>query len=237
MAKLMEFSGFNPKIYDFFNELKENNNKEWFDENRSFYEKEIKDNSKTFINSTAKRFNEEGLPFIADPKLSLFRINRDIRFSKDKSPYKTNLGFYFPFSENHAGVKKTDSIGLYFHYQIEECFVACGLHMPDNNMLKVIRKKLAEEWEDFRAIIENPDFKKGYPKQFNDQPPLKKVPGYPPDHPAAEWLKVKEYSLYDILKPDVFYNSELINIVVRYAKLCVDFLDFLNEPLSNFSEN
>jgi uncharacterized protein (TIGR02453 family) len=236
MTKLTEFSGFNPKIYDFFNNLKVNNNKEWFDENRSFYEKEIKDNSKVFINSLAKRFSELNLPFIADPKLSLFRINRDIRFSKDKSPYKTNLGLYFPYSENHAGVKKTDSIGLYFHYQIDECFAACGIHMPDNSMLKVIRKKIADEWEDFKGIIETPEFKKAYPKQFNDQPPLKKVPGYPVDHPAAEWLKQKEYTFYNNIKLEDFYSINFIDIIINYAKTCISFLEFLNEPLNNITE-
>jgi uncharacterized protein (TIGR02453 family) len=216
--------------------LKENNNKEWFDNNRSFYEREIKDNSKSFINLVTKRFTEENLPFVADPKLSLFRINRDIRFSKDKSPYKTNLGLFFPYSENKAGVKKTDSIGLYFHYQTDECFVACGLHAPENFMLKIIRKKLAEEWDEFSAIIENPEFKKAFPKQFHDQPSLKKIPGYPADHPAGEWLKLKEYSLYDIIKPEVFYSNDLINRIVNYAKISIDFLEFLNEPLHNISE-
>jgi uncharacterized protein (TIGR02453 family) len=236
MAKIIDFSGFNPKLNDFFNELKENNNKDWFDANRTFYEKEIKDTSKAFVSAMAKRFSELSLPFVADPKLSLFRINRDIRFSKNKSPYKTNLGFYFPYSENHAGAKKTDSIGLYLHYQTDDCFVACGLHMPDNSMLKIIRKKLAEEWEEFKEIIENYDFKKSYPKQFNDQPPLKKVPGYPAEHPAAEWLKLKEYSLYNNIKEEVYYSTDLIETTTSYAKTCVDFLDFLNEPLKNKTE-
>src|SRR3989339_1502338 len=105
-AQKSQFNGFNPNIYKFFNNLEKNNNKEWFDKNRDFYINEIREPLKLFSSAMSEYFEAKKLDFGCDPKKSVFRINRDIRFSANKDPYKTNMGVIFQYTASQKAQKQ-----------------------------------------------------------------------------------------------------------------------------------
>lgn len=225
-----KFSGFNRRIFDFFVDLSKNNSKVWFDDNRNFYETEIKNRSKEFIESMHILFQDSKLDYIADPKVNIFRINRDIRFSADKSPYKTNLGIFFPHRIEVENIKKVAS-GVYIHFDAEECFVATGMHNPDAKLMKLIRKKIYENWYDFETIITNKKFKSLFPEVYDESNVNKKVLGYDENHPSYNYLKRKSWTYYKTISQEVFYSDELCKLTLEYAKVSREFSIFLNEVL------
>ena len=227
--KEITFNGFNREIFTFFRELSLNNNKEWFDKNRDFYDKEIKNKSKLFVMALHEEYQKIKLDYIADPKLSLFRINRDIRFSKNKDPYKTNLGMFFQQGTKDSLLKKAVASGIYIHYEINESFAATGLHSPEPNILKLLRKHISENWDDFSGIIENEDFKNEFPFTFDNDNLLKKVQGYTEDNPAFQWLRRKEFTFYDNIPLELFYTRELVDYTVKKSEISYKLSLFLNE--------
>jgi uncharacterized protein (TIGR02453 family) len=227
----MSFNGFSKDIYWFYSELKKNNNKEWFYENKKFYEKEIKEASKELLTEMSQRFASIGLPFVADPKVSLFRINRDIRFSSNKDPYKTNLGIYFPYNAK-LGERLPESPGLYYHFAPEESFIGGGIHMPSSETLRALRIKIANDWEELSDIINTKEFKKEYPNEFYGEK-LKRMPrGFDEKHPAAELLKLKEFTVWTDLDHKVSYSSKLLDVLERKAIVIAPFLEFLFQSMT-----
>jgi len=111
------FEGFSPEVISFLKDLKNNNNRDWFNAKKSFYLNEIKEKSLALISEMQYVFAAEDLPFDADLKKSLFRIYRDIRFSKDKSPYKTHIGMFFPYKAGASKLKPVEATGIYLHIE------------------------------------------------------------------------------------------------------------------------
>ncbi|MBI5323710.1 MAG: DUF2461 domain-containing protein [Ignavibacteriae bacterium] len=224
-----EFKGFTPEVRKFFQELEKNNNKDWFHANKTRYEEFVKEPAKEFVFTMGKRFAKSGLQYYADPKKSLFRINRDIRFSANKDPYKTNLGVLFPYMFTHEVSKAVEVPGLYFHVDAKESFIAGGLHMPSNEKLRELRELIASEWKELFKIVNNKKFKEEFPKIFNDDK-LKNTPrGYEPDHPAAEWLKLKGYTVGCKVELKDVFGSKLFDIMEKKGKIIASFLEFLNK--------
>ncbi len=223
------YNGFHKDFLKFLSDLKLNNNKDWFDKNRDFYDKEIKNTSKLFVFEIGNQFLEKGLPFVADTKISLFRINRDIRFSQNKDPYKTNIGIYFPYSINPETAKKSTPIGFYCHFEPESCFVAGGFYMPEPAELKHYRTRIYSDFEEFSKIIENKEFKSNFPEVLKMSEPLKKVPlGFPKEHQSAEFLKMKDLSYTCKIPTDLIHTNELIPFLIKKAEIITPFLTFLN---------
>lgn len=233
MKALPVFDNFNPEIAQFFDELSRNNNKDWFDSNRKFYEKEIKDKSKSFIEVMGKRFASNDLRYVADPKVSMFRINRDIRFSKNKEPYKTNLGFWFPYGSDVLSFAKRPLPGLYFHFSNEESFIATGLHSPDSQDLKKVRAALANDLEHFESIINNKTFAGNFPKGMNEGETVSRVQGYPSVHPAFKYIAKKEHTYYIDTPIDMLFSPNLPDALVEKAKVTEDFLNFLYTAITD----
>lgn len=230
----MAFKGFSPKIRDFFSDLHQNNNKEWFQEHKSFYETEIKATSQALVESMSAEFAKNCMSYIGDKKKSLFRINRDIRFSKDKSPYKTNLGVFFPYSSAHIDVKDPETMGLYLHVDHQEIFVAGGLHMPDGKGLLSIRTRILEDWEHFKSILNNKTFKKEFP-HMNFSNSTKLIPkGFPKDFEGEKWLKLKDFTPHSYLAKKDLESEALIQILIEKAKAIAPFNEFLRISLESF---
>jgi uncharacterized protein (TIGR02453 family) len=230
---MAKFSGFFPETIAFFEQLSQNNNKEWFDENRKRYEKYLKNVSKALVEDMQDVFAEAGLSYVSDTKKSLFRINRDIRFSPNKDPYKTNMGIFFPFTPEMAEKKKTAALGMYFHLEPNSTFIGGGLHMPEPKALKAIRVKIADEYERLNEITNSPDFKNEFPEQHQMNEPLKRVPqGFDKEHPAAELLKQKEFSYFCNLKFDTVYSAELKEVILHKSKMMAPFMEFFDEAVS-----
>lgn len=222
------FTGFSPKVISFLKNLSNNNNKEWFDANRSIYEKEIKEPAKLFVSEMADRFAAIGLPFHADPKKAVFRINRDIRFSKDKSPYKTNTGIYFPYNLKQSSKKPVESLGIYLHIDSKEPFIAGGIHCPPNGVLKELRLRVSDDWKDLKKIIESKSFKSEFPSGLVGESLQKAPRGFDSEHPAAEWLKLKEYTVYSKLSFKDIQSEKLSDLLLKKSRVIAPMLDFFN---------
>lgn len=188
---------------DFLTDIKANNNRDWFLANKKRYESYKKDYLQ--LATDLLEALKAGDPELAtiQPKDCQFRINRDIRFSADKSPYKTHMGLWFS-----PGTKNWHRSGYYLHIDPEGCFVAGGFYQPEAGELKKIRKEIAFFHDDLEAILSNPDFKKVYPG-LDREHSLKTMPkGYEKDHPAAEFLKLKSFTatatfpVSEVLKKD-----------------------------------
>ncbi len=182
----------------FLDDLKKNNNRDWFQDNKKRYEIFKKD-----YHQLVSDFLDVMKPL--DPSLELlevknctFRINRDIRFSKDKSPYKAHLGVWLS-----SGAKGLNRSGYYVHIEKGASFIAGGFYSPEAEDLKKVRKEIAFFHDDLEAIVANKDFKKEFVNlDFDENNSLKNPPrGYEKDHPAIEFLKLKSFTAsqkYDI---------------------------------------
>lgn len=189
----------------FLDDLKANNNREWFLDNKKRYEIFKKD-----YHQLVGDFLDVMKPL--DPSLEMlevknctFRINRDIRFSKDKSPYKAHLGVWLS-----SGAKGKNRSGYYVHIEKDKCFIAGGFYCPEAEDLKKVRKEIAFFYEDLEAILKEKNFKKEFGDfDRNESSVLKNPPrGYEKDHPAIEYLKLKsfeasqKFDISEVLKKD-----------------------------------
>lgn len=212
-----------PDLFSFLERLRKNNTREWFEENR----KEYQELRQHFINYVSLLIHELqqmdpelGLP---EAKDCIFRINRDIRFSNDKSPYKTNMGAYIS-----SGGKKSFLPGYYLHIEPGASMAAGGMYMPPSNELKMVRKEIADNPAEFRSIIESDSFRKTFGEMYGEQ--LKTAPqGYPKDHPDVDLLRYKSYTVVRNLKDEELTQPDSIkNLVKIYAELL---------PLNRFLRN
>jgi uncharacterized protein (TIGR02453 family) len=174
----------------FLKDLSKNNNKEWFDKNRKQYE-QAKSDFEGLTAEILKRLGEtdETIAHL-QPKDCLFRINRDVRFSKNKSPYKTNMGMSIA-----RGGKKVHFPGYYFHFEPGASFAAGGLWMPMAPELKKLRQEIDYNWDEFKKIIQSEKFKTVFGDlEKSGETSLTRPPkGYDAAHPGIEYLKLKSF--------------------------------------------
>ncbi len=181
---------FTPKLFGFLKDLAENNDREWFKANQDAYENYVREPALEFINDFTGPLKGISEYFVTDSRTvggSLFRIQRDTRFSKDKTPYKTNTGMQF----RHIMAKDVHSPGYYLHIQPGECFMGVGIWRPETKVAYAIREKIDEDPAAWKKATRG--------KRFTDVftiggDSLKRPPkGYDPDHPYIEDLKRKDF--------------------------------------------
>lgn len=225
MAKQAHFS---PEILQFFTELGAHNSREWFAENKARYEAQVKAPLLKFITDFGPELAKISPHFVADPRGnggSMFRIHRDTRFSKDKTPYKTHAAAQF----RHASGKDVHAPGFYLHIQPDEVFAGCGLWKPDSDALKKIRSALVEDSAGWKKSIGNKAFKERFTVGGES---LKRPPkDFDPEHPLIEDLKRK-----DFVASMKFTTQELCQpgFLGEYAKACKaasGFMRFLTTAL------
>lgn len=197
------------KVLQFLQDLSQNNNKEWFHANRNRYE----ESRETMLFVTEVLINEirkfDSEISVMNPKDCMFRIFRDVRFSKDKRPYKTNFGIFIA-----KGGRKSMHSGYYLHIEPGRSFVGGGIYMPPAEPLKVIRNYLAAQGDEFLEIINNKDFKSVYPEMHDHQ--LKTAPkGFPKDHPFIDLLKYKSIVFSTSLGNSLIIGENFIDFVVN----------------------
>lgn len=212
----------------FLKNLKKNNRKDWFDANRHKYDatkKDVEDLSAAIIKNLARL--DDSIAHL-QPKDCMFRINRDVRFSKDKSPYKTNMGVYFS-----RGGKKGPQAGYYFHLEPGSCFVAGGLWMPMPGELKKVRQEIDYNWDEFRKIVENKKFKSSFGSlQRTADYVLSRPPkGYDETNPAVEFLKLKSLIASTQLPDKHLTSSQLVKTVVSHFATMKPLVEFLNRAI------
>ena len=200
------------KFLQFLHELSENNNREWFNDNRNRYQ----ENRDKIIFLTDVLINEikKFDPKIAgaNPKDCMFRIFRDVRFSKNKEPYKTNFGSFIA-----NGGRKSIYPGYYLHIEPNQSFAGGGIYMPQAAPLKAIRDYLTKHAPDFREIINETGFKKTFPEMYDHQ--LKTAPkGFPKDHEFIELLRYKSFAFTKRMKNKKITGDSFIEVTVQTFK-------------------
>jgi len=212
----------------FLKDLAKNNNKSWFDTHRNQYENAKTDFAgfvQTVIDKHGKK--DEGIAHLK-AKDCMYRINRDIRFSKDKTPYKNNIGAYI----NQEG-KKSLLGGYYFHCQPGRSFVGGGLWMPMPSELSKVRQEIDYNFDAFKKIIGSKKFKVIYGDLSTEaEYMLSRVPkGYDADNPAADYLKRKSFVVMAPIKDAELVSKELIKKVLDSFETLQPMLKFINESI------
>lgn len=206
---MAKFNGFPREYFSFFNQLKKNNSKEWFEKHRRDYDEYVLHPAREFVIEMGKKLRKIAPGVNAIPKInkSLFKINRDVRFSKDKSPYKTYMGIWLW----EGCRKRMESSGFYLHVENKTLLIGVGIKMFPKPLLDRYRKAVADNKQG--AALKNAIKKvtaKGY---LIDGKHYKKVPrGYDPEHPNAEYLRFNGLTARVEEKvPDVFYSDAIID--------------------------
>jgi uncharacterized protein (TIGR02453 family) len=215
-------------LLSFLEELKANNSKEWFDDNRDRYQGLRKD-FVDFINQLIPKIAEfDPMILPLESKNCMFRINRDIRFSKDKTPYKTNFGAFMA-----NGGRKSRYAGYYLHIEPGGCFLGGGIYMPPNEILKEIRQEIYFEIDKFKEIISDKAFKK-YFKGIWEGEKLKSAPrGFPKDFPDIELLKHKHYTVTHQFKDEIILKKNFTNNILKIYKEMYPLNYFVNKVIDN----
>lgn len=216
------------EVLNFLSELKENNNKEWFDQNRNRYEvsrKKILFLTELIVHEIAQFDPEIG---IQDPKNCVFRIFRDVRFATDKTPYKTNMGSFIA-----KGGRKSISAGYYIHIEPGASFVGGGSYCPPADALKAFRTEIFDHPDDFKELIYKDSFKKLYPEMYDDK--LKTAPkGFPKDFPDVDLLKYKSYAFTSRMDDSVVIGEGYVGKIVSAMKELYPVNRFLNTALEKW---
>ncbi len=183
------FEGFPKEGVGFMTRLKKNNNRPWFQKHKTEYEESVRFPMQCLIASLAQQMTEVAPEFSFDPKHSIFRIYRDVRFSNNKAPYKTNVAASF---ELRGKKNPTQTPGFYLGIEPGEIFVGGGLYMPTGPQLKAIRSSLAQRSQEFLDLVGDRSFKRRFGGILGEK--LQKAPlGYPKDHPMIEYLRFKQW--------------------------------------------
>jgi len=223
---------FTPAALRFLRGLAKNNNKTWFEAHRTEYETEVREPMRDVIGEMNARFETFAPEIGGDPKRSMFRINRDIRFSADKSPYKTHAACWFHHrratsrvgSEADAG-----SAGFYFHLEPGKSMVGGGLWMPPRPQLNALRDAIAKDPTGFDKVA------KGLAKRFgglDDDAVLTRMPrGFADDHPAAKWLRYQSFTSGRLLKDVEVTGPKLPALLAREFAALLPLVRWLNRAL------
>ena len=220
------FTGFGPKALGFFHELAVHNDREWFQEHKPVYEKEVQRPMAALISSLVEELARRSLPLTGDPKRSMFRIHRDVRFSNDKSPYKTQAGAVL----SRDGTKDFQGL-LYIHVSPEGSFTASGFFHPQPGQLAALRRAIAaapERFQDVERALEKAglalsrgDALTRMPRGFEDVSP----------GPTAELLKLKSFIVQRELSEASLGRPRLVKEIADFAEAALPLLKFGWEAL------
>lgn len=207
---MLAFNGFPREAVTFFQNLKLNNNKTWFEAHKPDYQNNVLEPAQAFIEEMGARLKQLSPGIHADPRVnkSIFRIYRDIRFSKDKTPYKTHLGIWLWEGEG----AKFESSGYYFHLEPPNILLGVGIHMFSKNLLKAYREAVVDPVAGPKLVQAVQEVsQKGSYKLGGEH--YKRVPrGYDPDHPNGELLRYNGLTAgSEVSIPDEFYSSALLD--------------------------
>lgn len=212
----------------FLKDLKKNNNRPWFEEHRKTYEAAKSDFEKLTVAVLKTTAIFDTTIANLQPKDCLFRINRDVRFAKDKSPYKTNFGMGIS-----KGGKKAVSAGYYLHCEPGEAFVGGGIWMPMPPELKKVRQEIDYHWDEFSEIITGKKFKTAYgdlvkTAEYSLSRPPK---GYEESNPAIEYLKLKSFLGLRKLTDEELQSDKLLKTITASFEALKPLLNFMNRAI------
>jgi uncharacterized protein (TIGR02453 family) len=216
---------FTPQTLTFLRSLKRNNRREWFNAHREQYEAHVRAPMIAIIERLSDDFRAFAPELVANPKVSMYRIYRDTRFSENKQPYKTHVAAVFPT----RGLAKHEGAGLYFHISPTEVWVGGGMYAPQPPQLYAVREHIAANVRQLRAIVESPAFRRHIALE-GDQ--LTRVPrGFPKDHAAAEYLKFKHFVAGAELPAATAISPRFYATVLTIFRQVLPLSRFLNQAI------
>ena len=218
------------KIISFITELAENNTKEWFDIHRDQYNLARKE----LVDFTAKLLESlsQSNPWVSVLSASkcLYRINRDIRFSKNKAPYKTGIGIFIA-----PGGRSSGNAGYYLHLEPNNNYIGGGVYAPQPAVLRAIRQEIYFNSDSFIKILNAPVFKDNFDQMMDDR--LKRAPkGFPPDFKHIDLLKYKHFVISRPLNAEIISDNKIVEKLLPFFDAQRDFIKFLNMAIANSEE-
>lgn len=214
-------------LLQFLSDLKENNYKEWFHENKPAYQILRKEFEQFIALTIADIAQFDASVKNVEPKKCIFRINRDVRFSNDKSPYKTNFGGYIV-----PGGKKAGNAGYYIHIEPGNCFIAGGIYAPSADRLKAVRTEIFENTEDYKNILNDKNFKKHF-KGILAEGKLKTAPkGFSKDFEDIDLLRFKHYIVSKNISDDIVTSNKFTDVIHNTFEAAYPLNSFINEAIN-----
>ncbi|MCB1415326.1 MAG: TIGR02453 family protein [Nitratireductor sp.] len=221
MADAVSFSGFGKESLPFLKALGFYQDRDWFHENRPIYLREVREPMGDLIESLSARFEKAKIPLRGDRKNSLYRVNRDVRFSKNKDPYVTHASAML----TRSGTKKDNGF-VYMHYSNERSFIACGFYGLEGDAMRAFRELILREERKFAAIVKGLE-KHGY--RLEDESALKRNPrGFEEvsGEPLSTWIRLKNHTFMEVLTPEIFQSGEVAERMFAMGKRAMALLDF-----------
>jgi uncharacterized protein (TIGR02453 family) len=230
------FRGFKPEALSFLRALKKNNRREWFEMQRDTYARELVGPMKALIEELDVRFASLAPEFVGDPKRSLFRIYRDVRFSKDKSPYKSHAALWIYHRAPGRGVGKEidGGAGFYLHVEPRGSLVAGGLWMPPRPSLAKVRASLEADLAGWERAVGSAAFRRRLGKLTDDEAGilLKRLPrGYAEGHPAERWLRYNSFTVHRAYSDAEILSPKLVDRAMKDFALMLPMCRWLNRAL------
>ncbi|MCE2940101.1 MAG: DUF2461 domain-containing protein [Gemmatimonadota bacterium] len=231
---MTRFPGFSPAALRFLRQLKRHNRRDWFEANRHIYDDDLKPTLATLVEAIDDRLAVAVPEIVGDTRRSIFRIHRDVRFSKDKSPYKTNVAAWFFHRRAGKGVGGSapdgGAAGFYLHVEPGANQVGGGLWMPLAPQLAKVREAIAAKPERFAATMTG-SFRRRF-AGLDDEAVLVRPPrGFPADHPAIGWLKYRSFTATQALADAALASPTLPDVAVKAFTALRPFVRFLNDAL------
>jgi uncharacterized protein (TIGR02453 family) len=211
----------------FLRQLKRNNNRDWFQAHRETYESAVKTPMAELVLAIGEAFRRFAPEMVADPKVSLYRIYRDTRFSRDKTPYKTHVAAVFPV----RGLPKNSGPGLYFHIAPDEVLIGGGIYMPEPDLLRAVRRHIADRPKQFLAVVESKTFHRSFGELEGER--VKSPPrGFPAEHPAGKYLRYKQFLFGQEHPVALATTPRLLQAILSCFEKGMPLIRFLKEAAS-----
>ena len=211
----------------FLKSLNKNNDREWFNQRKAVYEAELKEPMLAIIRKVTNAMMEFAPHHVRPAEKSLFRIYRDTRFSNNKLPYKTHVAAWW----SHTGMDKTSGAGYYFQVSPKGVVVAAGAYMPEKEQLAAIRHWMLDNHAKFRKLLNRPAVKKTF-TEFEGEALTRPPKGFPPEHPAIDLIKCKQWGLSTTLSVETALEANFSQTLTRHFRLLKPIVDALNEPIA-----
>ncbi len=222
------FKGFSPDALAFLRALKRNNRREWFQPRKEKFEALIKAPMLELVESLNHEFFGFAPQYVTPPQKSVYRIYRDTRFSKDKTPYKTHVSAIFP---RQSALKREGAV-FYFHFTEKELLIFGGVYAPERDELLAYRALLAEQHEEFRQILAEKQLKRLTGTLQGEQ--MSRLPkGFPADHPAEELLRHKQWFLETTVDAKLITSPKVVSEIAKRFAVMVPMVEFLNRPFAH----
>jgi uncharacterized protein (TIGR02453 family) len=222
-----KFPGFSPEAITFLRNLQRNNRREWFQPRKEKYEALIKDPMLELVGCLNDEFARFAPNYLTPPQKAMYRIYRDTRFSKDKTPYKTHISGIFP---RVTAVKREGAV-FYFHFTAKELLAFGGIYSPERDELMAYRSLIQERHQELEEILDSKMLRRTVGPLQGEQ--LTRMPkGFSEDHPAESLLRRKQWYLEAILDVRLVTSPQILPELAKQFEIMAPFVEFMNQPLA-----